>query len=138
MKKYTFLLSVLLVACSTPKLVKENVATIMPIGPCYDFFVKSGLGTYQHNAQMFNAKASFALAMDANKNHVCGTATRREVCDDTWTTDCTWEKVEALSISRCELERERAGSLVKSSCRPFARNNEIVWDSYKNEKFDLE
>ncbi len=138
MRNLIALLFLFLSACSTPANIKSNVANIIPPGACYDFYVKGGLGTYQHNAQMFNPKAAFALAMDDNKSHVCGAASRKEVCDDTWTTDCTWEKVEALAISRCELFREQGRFSVKSSCKPFARNNEIVWDSYKNEKFELQ
>lgn len=138
MCKYVLTLMLLISGCATPAAVKHDVGAIIPPGSCYDFFVKDGLGTYQHNAQMFNPKAAFALALDPSNNHVCGYASRTEVCDTTWTTDCTWEKVEALALSRCELVRENTKGLVRTACKPFARNNQIVWEKYKNDKIDLQ
>lgn len=138
MRMFAVGIFILLTACATPSHIKTGASKIIPPGACYDFFTKSGLGTYQHNAQMMNPKASFALAIDPDNRHVCGAASRTEVCPNIWTTDCEWEKVEALALSRCELQRQNTGGQIKSACKPFARNNEIIWDQYKNEEIKLQ
>jgi hypothetical protein len=139
--KKSSLISILIIfiasGCAAPGPLKEKAASFLR-GACYDKFVESGWYSYQHLANMpINPKVAYALSADSNGAQSCGAAWRREVTDDFWTEDASWEKIEALALSRCEDFRLK-NNASSSPCKIYARNNEIVWDQYKNENFKMQ
>lgn len=123
-----FAASSFLMGCAAPPQVVEQASKIL-IGECKELFLSQKNGGYQHVAQIHaNGKAVFAIAQ-ANGLQKCGMA--RSGFDlpaqgkffDTPGSSSGWEQLEVIAISRCEQQ----SSAVKSSCKVFARNNEIVW-----------
>ncbi len=130
-------ISSLLAGCAAPPQVVEQASKIL-LGECKELFLSQKNGGYQHVAQIHaNGKAVFALAQE-NGSQKCGMA--RSGFDlpaqgkffETPGNSSGWEQLEVIAISRCEQQ----SSAIKSSCKVFARNNEIVWgkrneNSYK-------
>ena len=126
-----------LVSCAAPKQTVEQASKILT-GECKALFLSERNGGYQHVAQIHvNGKAVFAIAQE-NGFQKCGMA--RSNFDlptqgkffETPGSSAGWEQLEVIAISRCEQQ----STIVKTSCKVFARNNEIVWgirnaNSYK-------
>jgi hypothetical protein len=126
-----------LMGCAAPQQVVEQASKIL-IGECKELFLSQKNGGYQHVAQIHaNGKAVFAFAQE-NGLQKCGMA--RSGFDlpaqgklfETPGSSSGWEQLEVIAISRCEQQ----SSSIKTSCKVFARNNEIVWgkrneNSYK-------
>jgi hypothetical protein len=138
MNRLLLLLIIFIVSgCAAPGPVKEKAASFLK-GACYEKFVDGSLGGYQHYANMlYKPKVAFALSDDKSGAQICAFAWRREVTDDFWTEDASWEKIEALALSRCEDFRLKNNGSA-APCKIYTRNNEIVWDQYKNENYKMQ
>lgn len=123
----------ILTGCAASQQVVDKIGNSLR-GECRDAFLRGGSGSYQHVATVHvNGKAVFALADDGSGNQKCGYA--RSGFDlgtnailETPGGASGWGQLEAIAIARCEA----VTSSVKSPCKIFARNNEIVWGQ-KNE-----
>ena len=134
MKKLLLLIIFIVSGCATPGPFPKEKAALFLKGACYQLFI----GAYQSYTNiLWIPKAAYALSADSNGAQSCAMAWRREVTDDFWTEDASWEKIEALALSRCE-DYKLKNNTSSSPCKIYARNNEIVWDQYKNEKFKMQ
>lgn len=118
----------ILSGCATPPQVVNEAQKYLR-GECLELFTSQKLGGYQHVAQVHaQGKAVFAMA-ESNGLQKCGLArsgfdlpTQGSIFQ-TPGGSSGWEQLEAIAISRCE-EKTRS---IKSPCKIFARNNDIVW-----------
>lgn len=127
------LVSVLLNACATPSIIKEQAAaTLSPA--CYETFTDGSLFRYQQLTHQFNAKVVFTYAQDPN-GYVCAYASKMDTPEFNGTLgEVPWSSVETVALSRCE-DKRRTTKIV-SPCEVFARNNDIIWG--KNQDIKLQ
>lgn len=115
----------ILSACATPQHIKEQAASILSPA-CYATFTDGSLLRYQQLTHQLNAKVVFAYATDEN-GYVCAYASKVEAPEiHDLVGEVPWSSVETIALSKCEALR--VTTKVKSSCKVFARNNDIVWD----------
>ena len=114
-----------------PAQVQSAVDTYLR-STCKELFLATGYPNYQHFAQIVIAsKAVFALAQDESGEQKCGIGRNGIDIRGASTAGVTWEQVEAVAVAKCEA----AGSTVKTPCKVFARNNEIVWKQSARQEF---
>lgn len=119
------LFAAILSACATPQHIKEQAANVLSPA-CYATFTDGSLLHYQQLTHQFNAKVVFVYATDEN-GYVCAYATKFEAPEaHDLVGEIPWSSVETIALSKCEALR--ITTKVKSSCRVFARNNDILWD----------
>ena len=119
------LFATILSACATPQHIKEQAASVLSPA-CYATFTDGSPFRYQQLTHQFNAKVVFAYATDEN-GYVCAYASKMDTpAFNSITEEITWGAVETIALSKCE--DKRITTKVKSSCKVFARNNDIVWD----------
>jgi hypothetical protein len=116
---------IILSACATPQHIKEQAANILSPA-CYATFTDGSLLRYQQLTHQINAKVVFAYATDEN-GYVCAYASKVEAPEvHDLVGEVPWSSVETIALSKCEDKRRTTN--VKSSCKVFARNNDILWD----------
>jgi hypothetical protein len=120
-----FLFATILGACATPQHIKEQAANVLSPS-CYATFTDGSLFRYQQLTHQFNAKVVFVYATDEN-GYVCAYASKAEAPEvHDLVGEVPWSSVETIALSKCEDLRRT--TKVKSSCKVFARNNDILWD----------
>jgi hypothetical protein len=121
--------------CAAPGPVKEKAASILQ-GRCFEWFTGYA---YQHDAAIYNLVLAYT---EDSAGYSCGNARVDEVSDDFFGDKnlTGWPRAEAVAIARCEgpsrprynIKIEKPGQEIKTPCKIFSRNNDIVWG--KNEK----
>ena len=121
--------------CSITPESRMKASSIIGEGVCFDIFVSDKVFSYQHQARL-NNRAAFAIAVQNKNQFACAWASGPEVTDSL-ITQPSWEAVQALALSKCELVKKQNPSIT-APCKIFARDTLIVWDEYKDEKFELQ
>lgn len=139
MPKYFLVILVFLSGCAATGEVKNKATQIMGGSSCYELFVNNSMASYQHCTHQIAPTCVFALAVDNQNRQACSFARKWELFDNLCLVNCnpTWTQVEALALSRCEEARAKTGN-VNAPCKVFSRNNEIVWDEYKNKNVEFQ
>lgn len=112
--------------CAVPPDV-DRQAQMYLVGDCYQMFTTSAPTGYQHYARV--GQVAFALASDGpGLPQACGKASDRwnDLPNGFILLNTPMDQLEAVAIARCEQFRSQMGT-IKSPCRTFARNNDIVW-----------
>lgn len=125
-KAFCFATVVFISGCAAPPDVDEQAQRFLT-GECYEMFTSGALNSYQHYARVGNV--AFALASDGpGSPQACGRASDRwnDLPSGFIFSNTPMDQLEAVAIARCEQIRFQLGT-VKSPCRTFARNNDIVW-----------
>lgn len=115
----------ILTGCAVPPDVDKQ-AKMYLTGECYQMFATSAPNSYQHYARV--GQVAFALASDGpGLPQACGRASDRwnDLPNGFIFSNTPMDQLEAVAIARCEQFRVQMG--IKSPCRTFARNNDIVW-----------
>lgn len=116
--------------CAAPQAVTESANRHLK-GACRDIFLNSGAYQYQHVAQApLGGRAVLALADDPKYGQFCAWSSNRhwDIQDKSMEIRSQWEKLEIAAIGRCE---EIKPAHVKTPCKVFSRNNEIIWGQQK-------
>lgn len=109
----------------------------MGYGPCYDLFTANGMWDYQWDCNDLSAKCIFALAKDNNGKQACAFIRHTELQNNSMIVldGATQTQLEAGAVARCENFRRQNN--VDSACKVFAKNNEIVWEDFKERKIEF-
>jgi len=127
--------SLSLVSCSTPQTAIDAADKYLK-GSCKEMFLARGYAKYQSMASNPIGQSVMALAVDPKSGRqACGMATNnnRDVKESQLDITTSWEKLDAVAISRCEAAKPPD---LNASCRIFARKNDIVWS--QNTKLGLD
>ena len=135
----SFLIMFVISGCASLPREIGNQANKILSPSCYALFSDTGFKKYQHAVfvsygDTFGPQAAFAFAMDGNGASSCGYSTQWALVDNLCLSDCgaSQTELEAHALSLCEDSRKKNN--VKSACKIFAINNNIVWDNYKNQE----
>lgn len=131
----TFVVIATLVSCAAPQAVTESANRSLK-GACREMFLNTGMYQYQHVAQApLGGRAVLALADDPVYGQYCAWSSNRywDIQDKSLEIRSQWEKLEIAAIGRCE--SVKPGN-VKTPCKVFSRNNEIIWGQQKKTGLD--
>jgi len=125
--KFLYLSGLLILAgCAVPPDVDKQ-AQMYLVGDCYKMFTSSAPAGYQHSERL--GRVAFALASDGpGLPQACGAASDRwnDLPSGFIFSNTPMDQLEAVAIARCDQFRAQMGN-IRSPCRTFARNNDIVW-----------
>ena len=135
------LISILIIfivsGCAAPGQVKNQAKNIMGDGPCYNLFTANGMWDYQWDCNDLSARCIFALAKDNNGKQACAFMRHTELQNNSMIVldGATQTQLESGAVARCENFRKQNN--VDSACKVFAKNNEIVWEDFKDRKIEF-
>lgn len=124
MTKFPVLLCLLvLTSCaSDPKYLAKAESVFGSNKACIDYVQNTGQFGFNHIANSPLGKVSVSVSVD-NNGSVCGFSTNNAT--DLNDFGASWDQLEQMSVARCEKSRKLTA--IKSTCRPFSRNHEVVW-----------
>lgn len=113
----------LLVGCaSDPKYLASAESIFGSNKACFGYVENTGPAGFNHIANSPFGKVSVSVSTDENGS-VCGFSTNNHT--DLNDLGSSWDQLEQMSIARCE--KNRKFTKIKTTCRPFSRNHEVVW-----------
>lgn len=107
---------------SDPKYLAKAETVFGSNKACFDYVQNTGQFGFNHIANSPLGKVSVSVSTDKTGS-VCGFSTNNAT--DLNDFGASWDQLEQMSIARCEKSRKMTS--IKSTCRPFSRNHEIVW-----------
>jgi len=117
------LATALCAGCATDPKYLAEANTVFGTNPsCMSYVNSSTAGGFNHMANSIFGKVSISVSSNGTDS-VCGFSHNGPA--DLNQTGVSWEQLEQMSLARCE--QSRKFTQIKSPCRVFSRNHQVVW-----------
>lgn len=132
MRAILSVLALFLVGCGANQAYVKEASSVMGNNQTCMRLIQSNdfLGFNHMAGVVIRGKASISVATDG-KTSVCGLATNapNDVVESKLTDGygVTWEKIDQVSLARCERMKELSAPNLRKPCRVFSHNYEIVY-----------